>query len=76
MEQLYLQQHTRLKGYIPADVAVRSGSHGGAPHGTLLQRVETLEEGMEILLKAQELSWNEEAEQRAAAGCCACCRIC
>lgn len=74
LEQMYAQQMQRLKGYMPANAITRLDEHA-APEGSLLQRLETLEEGMELLLRAQELSWQEE-EQRKAERCCGGCVIC
>jgi hypothetical protein len=65
----------RLKGYMPANAYSHFSNPQGLSEGTLLQRVETLEEGMELLLRAQELSWQEE-EQRRRDSCCGGCVIC
>lgn len=43
--------------------------------GSVLQRLELLEEGMELLLRAQELTWQAE-EQRKRDRCCSACVIC
>jgi hypothetical protein len=44
--------------------------------GGALQRIETLEEGLELLLKAQDLQWREESSGRAKDRCCSGCVIC
>lgn len=43
--------------------------------GSVLQRLELLEEGMELLLRAQELTWQAK-EQRKRSRCCSGCVIC
>lgn len=43
--------------------------------GGVLQRLEVLEEGMEFLLRAQELSWQAE-QQKKRNRCCSGCIIC
>ena len=50
---------------------------GAAPDGSLLQRVDALEAALELLLRAQDLSWQEEEARRArrARGCCGGCTI-
>jgi hypothetical protein len=59
---------------MPNAAVARFAERRSAPDGTLLQRLEALEEGMELLLRAQELSWREE--ERRAARCCGGCTIC
>lgn len=46
-----------------------------AAGGNVLQRLELLEEGMELLLRAQELTWQAE-EQHKRDRCCSACVIC
>ena len=78
LEQLYCQQMQRLKGYMPAGAFTRLQARlppvGAAAGQGLLQRIELLEEGMELLLRAQELSWQAE-EQRRRDRCCGGCTI-
>eukprot|EP00878_Enallax_costatus_P021465 GHUV01022722.1.p1 GENE.GHUV01022722.1~~GHUV01022722.1.p1 ORF type:complete len:454 (+),score=138.54 GHUV01022722.1:1181-2542(+) len=78
LEQLYGQQMQRLKGYMPANAYTRLQGRLGprlGAGGTVLQRLELLEEGMELLLRAQELTWQAE-EQRKRNRCCSGCVIC
>lgn len=78
LEELYGQQMQRLKGYMPANAYTRLQGRlqprVGAG-GSVLQRLELLEEGMELLLRAQELTWQAE-EQRKRDRCCSACVIC
>eukprot|EP00775_Hariotina_reticulata_P010356 gene10356-10514_t len=73
LEDLYGQQMQRLKGYMPANaysrlqghMRPRAGIGAGAGAGAgVLQRLELLEEGMELLMRAQELSWQAEEQRR------------
>eukprot|EP00879_Flechtneria_rotunda_P010462 GHRR01010938.1.p1 GENE.GHRR01010938.1~~GHRR01010938.1.p1 ORF type:complete len:354 (+),score=106.05 GHRR01010938.1:979-2040(+) len=81
LEELYGQQMQRLKGYMPANAFSRLQSRFGprlgiaGAGGGVLQRLKVLEEGMEMLLRAQELSWQAE-EQRRRDRCCGGCTIC
>ncbi len=78
LEELYGQQMQRLKGYMPANAYTRVAGRlqpRAAAGGGVLQRLELLEEGMELLLRAQELSWQAE-EQRRRDRCCGGCVIC
>ncbi|WIA29355.1 hypothetical protein OEZ86_011860 [Tetradesmus obliquus] len=78
LEGLYGQQMQRLKGYMPANATARLQGRLAPPRtsgGGVLQRLEVLEEGMELLLRAQELSWQaDEAKKRDR--CCRGCVIC
>lgn len=78
LEELYAQQMQRLKGYMPANAFNRMQGHlpaRAAGGQGLVQRLELLEEGMELLLRAQELSWQAE-DQRRRDRCCGGCVIC
>jgi hypothetical protein len=69
----------RLKGYMPASAFSRLvGRLGPGPGagGSVVQRMELLEEGLELLLRAQELSWQAEQQQRRRDRCCSGCVIC
>jgi hypothetical protein len=73
LEQLYAQQMQRLKGYMPSGAVARAAERrlaASAPEGSLLRRVDLLEDGLELLLRAQDLSWQEEERRRARDGCC------
>jgi len=71
LEQLYAQQMQRLKGYMPAGAYARvAQARLAAPDGSLLQRVDVLEEALELLLRAQDLAWQEEERRRARDSCC------
>lgn len=78
LEEAYGQQMQRLKGYMPASaysrLRGRLGSGVGAG-GSVMQRMELLEEGLELLLRAQELSWQSEPQRRRDR-CCSGCTIC
>ena len=78
LEDAYGQQMQRLKGYMPASaysrLRGRLGSGLGAG-GSVVQRMEVLEEGLELLLRAQELSWQSE-QPRPRDRCCGACTIC
>lgn len=77
LEQLYAQQVQRLKGYMPAGAYQRvQAARLAAPEGSLLQRVDALEEALELLLRAQDLAWQEEERRRARDSCCGGCTIC
>lgn len=77
LEQLYAQQMQRLKGYMPGGAYQRvAAARLAAPGGSLLQRVDVLEEALDLLLRAQDLQWQEEERGRGAAGCCGGCTIC
>jgi hypothetical protein len=78
LEQLYAQQMQRLKGYMPEGAYTRvAEARLRAPDGSLMQRVDVLEEALELLLRAQDLAWQEEEERRRVrAGCCGGCTIC
>jgi len=43
-----------------------------APEGSLLQRVDILEDGLELLLRAQDLSWQQAEREQARGRACAC----
>jgi hypothetical protein len=74
LEILYAEQMQRLKGYMPnAAIEAAAERRLAAPEGSLLRRVDVLEDGLELLLRAQELSWQEE-ERRA--GQAVKCRTC
>jgi hypothetical protein len=78
LEDLYGQQMQRLKGYMPANATARLQGRLAPPRtsgGGVLQRLEVLEEGMELLLRAQELNWQAE-EQTRRDRCCSGCVIC
>jgi hypothetical protein len=80
LEDLYGQQMQRLKGYMPANAYSRLQGHmrpraGLGVGGGVLQRLELLEEGMELLMRAQDLCWQAE-EQRRRDRCCGGCVIC
>ncbi|GMH34099.1 hypothetical protein BSKO_01933 [Bryopsis sp. KO-2023] len=68
------QQMQRLQPYVAARGA---GTHLTPPTpNTLLARVEVLEQGMDILLRAQETAWaKEKFEEPADRKCCNCCCI-
>jgi hypothetical protein len=73
LEQQQQQQEQRLKGYVPHAAPLPSSpSSSHAPDGTLLHRLEVLEQGMDVLLRAQELAWHESSKQskRKARACC------
>jgi hypothetical protein len=78
LENSYADQVQRLKGYMPASafsrLQGRLGSGMGAG-GSVMQRMELLEEGLELLLRAQELSWQSEQPRRRDR-CCNGCTIC
>lgn len=74
LEQVFLRQLQRLKGYLPAEICTNLASRI-TPDGTLIRRVEILEEGMEALLKAQALSWQESEKKEKNRGCSACCTV-
>lgn len=78
LEEAYGQQMQRLKGYMPASaysrLRARLGTSVGAG-GSVMQRMELLEEGLELLLRAQELSWQSEPQRRRDR-CCSGCTIC
>jgi hypothetical protein len=77
LEQLYAQQMQRLKGYMPEGAYARvAEARLRAPDGSLLQRIDVLEEALELLLRAQDLAWQEEERRRARRGCCGGCTIC
>lgn len=69
----------RLKGYMPASafsrLRGRMAASGPGSGGSVVQRLELLEEGLELLLRAQELSWQVE-QQRKRDRCCGGCVIC
>jgi hypothetical protein len=71
LEQQFWQQTQRLKGYMPTHIA---SMVPGSSAGSLVQRVEVLEQGMELLLRAQDLSWQQEEQKRRRA-CCGGCTI-
>jgi hypothetical protein len=73
LEQQLQQQEQRLKGYIPQTQVVPH-VEANAPDGTLLYRLENLEMGMDVLLRAQELQWQESAKEgkKKARSCCCC----
>jgi hypothetical protein len=76
LEQLYAQQMQRLKGYMPAGAYARvSQARLSAVEGSLLHRVDVLEEALELLLRAQDLAWQEEERRRVRSGCCGGCTI-
>jgi hypothetical protein len=61
----------RLKGYMPAGAYARvAQARLAAPDGSLLQRVDVLEEALELLLRAQDLAWQDEEERRRARDSC------
>lgn len=66
LEQQLPVQAQRL--FVPPEDLNKVASTHTAPEGTVLHRVEILEEGMELLLRAQELSWQEKAAERSS--CC------
>ncbi len=72
LERLHAQQMQRLKGYMPAAAMSPAPIERNAPEGTLLQRLEVLEEGLDLLLRAQELQWQKEEERRGRSRCCGC----
>jgi hypothetical protein len=78
LENSYAEQVQRLKGYMPASaysrLRGRLGSGVGAG-GSVMQRMELLEEGLELLLRAQELSWQSDQPRRRDR-CCGGCTIC
>lgn len=81
LEEAYGQQMQRLKGYMPATaysrLVGRLGPRAGlGSGGSVLQRLELLEEGMELLLRAQELAWQQAEDGRRRARCCGGCVIC
>lgn len=73
LEQQLQQQEQRLKGYVPQTQVVPH-VEANAPDGTLLYRLENLEMGMDVLLRAQELQWQESAKggKKKARSCCCC----
>lgn len=78
LEEAYAQQMQRLKGYMPASAFSRLRGRLGpglGAGGSVLQRMELLEEGLELLLRAQELSWQSEQPRRRDR-CCGGCTIC
>lgn len=82
LEEAYGQQMQRLKGYMPASAFSRLRGRLGAglgAGGSVLQRMELLEEGLELLLRAQELSWQSDQPRRrdrCCGGCTICCCSC
>jgi hypothetical protein len=78
LEEAYAQQMQRLKGYMPASAFSRLQGRlgpGVGAGGSVLQRMELLEEGLELLLRAQELSWQSDQPRRRDR-CCGGCTIC
>lgn len=78
LEEAYAQQMQRLKGYMPASAFSRLRGRLGpglGAGGSVLQRMELLEEGLELLLRAQELSWQSDQPRRRDR-CCGGCTIC
>jgi hypothetical protein len=49
---------------------------GPGTGGSVVQRLEVLEEGLEVLLRAQELTWQADDQQRRRDRCCSGCVIC
>lgn len=79
LEAAYAEQMQRLKGYMPASAFIRLRgrlSSGVGAGGSVMQRMELLEEGLELLLRAQELSWESEQQQKRRDRCCGGCTIC
>jgi hypothetical protein len=77
LEELYAQQMQRLKGYMPEGAPeAAAGARAAAPDGSLMSRVDILEDGLELLLRAQDLAWQEEERvSRPPPACCGNCTI-
>ncbi|CAD7701982.1 unnamed protein product [Ostreobium quekettii] len=63
-------QVARLRSRMGREDRERLQYFSSAPRGSLLGRVEVLEEGMELLLAAQERSWGSRQARRSSCACC------
>jgi len=71
-----LPEHVaRLRDVMKRDEKEQFKYFSSAPPRSLIGRVEVLEEGMELLLTAQERSWEMEHTEQPRCSLCACCSI-
>lgn len=76
LENRFPQQVERLKTHMSRDAKERLADVSSAPRGSLMGRVEVLEESMELLLGAQERSWEELTTTTRGSGYCTTCSCC
>lgn len=77
LETKFPRQMERLRTFLTRDDKDRLSNFSSASRGSLMGRVEVLEEGMELLLGAQERSWEDPTAPKSSTSCvtCRCCSI-